>query len=138
MMRRILALPGLLTAMGVVLALGPQARAQTLGEITGVVTDTSGGVVQRATVTATNTATNATRTTTTNSAGMYSFPALRPGTYSVKAEHSGLKPTTRTGVELHVQQTARIDFRLEVGNLEDAVEVTGATVLNTEDVTLPT
>lgn len=138
MRRRIPSLAGLLTAMGVVLALGPQARAQTLGEITGVITDTSGGVVQGATVTATNAATNATRTTRTNNAGIYSFPALPPGTYSVKAERSGFKPTTRTGVELHVQQTARIDFRLVVGNLEDAVEVTGTTVLNTENVTLGT
>jgi hypothetical protein len=132
-----LTLPVLLALVGVVAA-GPRASAQTLGEITGVVNDTAGGVLPGAAVTATNVATNATRTTTTNGAGIYSFPALPPGTYSVKAEHSGLKPTTRADVELHVQQTVRIDFSLEVGGLEEAVEVIGASVLNTQNVTLGT
>jgi hypothetical protein len=114
------------------------AHAQTLGEITGVVRDVSAGVVAGAKVTAVNTATNAGRSTTTNTAGVYSIPALPPGTYVVKAEQAGLKTATRSDVEVHVQQTVRVDFQMEVGNLQEAVEVTGSSVRNTEDVTLGT
>ena len=53
--------------------------AQTFGEITGEVKDQSGAIVPGAPVTATNTAANALRSTVTNEAGIYSFPALVPG-----------------------------------------------------------
>ena len=56
--------------------------AQTAGEITGAVKDSSGAVISGATVTATNQASGAVRTTVSNEAGVYSFPVLLPGTYT--------------------------------------------------------
>ena len=66
--------------------------AQTLGTITGEVKDSTGGVVPGATVTVVNKATNATRTTVSNEVGLFDFPALPPGTYTVKSELEGFKP----------------------------------------------
>src|SRR5437773_9682905 len=99
------------------------AAAQTLGEITGVVRDSSGAVVPGATVTVTNPATNASRTAISNEAGVYNFPALQPGMYNMKVEIGGFRTLTRNDVELQVQQTARIDFALQVGAVSGAVEV---------------
>src|SRR5437762_14256145 len=65
--------------------------AQTLGTITGEVKDSSGGVVPGATVTVVNKGTNATRTTASNEVGLFDFPALPPGTYTVTTELSGFK-----------------------------------------------
>src|SRR5271170_5253556 len=86
------------------LTLVQHLSGQTLGEITGVVTDSSGGVVPNATVTVTNPQTNAVRTAVTNNGGNYTVPALLPGVYDVKAEGQGLQPEVRTGVQLQVQQ----------------------------------
>jgi hypothetical protein len=127
-----------ITSVVVVLAAVPRVGAQTLGEITGVVVDTAGGVIPGATVTVTNVATNAARTTTANHVGVYNFPALAPGNYTIRVDFAGLQSVTRSGVELHVQQTIRIDFRLEIGGLEEAVEVIGVSLRNIEDVTLGT
>jgi hypothetical protein len=113
--------------------------AQTLGEITGEVKDQSGAVAPNATVTVTNTGTNAARSTSTNEAGIYSFPALVPGNYQIRVEAPGFQPIVRTNIELEVQQTARIDFRLVVGQAAQAIEVTGAGVaLATENATVGT
>src|SRR5216684_869242 len=90
---------------------------QTFGEITGVVTDSSGGLVVGATVTVTNPETGVTRTATTNTAGNYTFPSLLPGVYSVKSEMQGFQAEIRNGVELQVQQVARIDFQLKGGSM---------------------
>jgi hypothetical protein len=102
--------------------------AQTLGTITGEVRDSTGGVMPGATVTAVNKATNATRTTTTNAVGLFDFPALPPGTYSVKSELEGFK-TSSFDVELQVQQTARVNFKLELATLNETTTVTGVSPL---------
>ncbi|MCC7155819.1 MAG: carboxypeptidase regulatory-like domain-containing protein, partial [Bryobacterales bacterium] len=113
--------------------------AQTLGTITGEVKDASGASVAGAVVTVRNTATNGIRETATNSEGIYTVPALVPGPYEVKAEKSGFKVATRPNIELQVQQTARVDFDLSVGQVTEIVEVSGATqLLATEDATVGT
>src|SRR5713226_3062278 len=113
--------------------------AQTFAEITGVVTDASGGLVVGAGITVTNPETNLTRTTKTNNAGYYTFPSLLPGVYSVKAEMQGFQGEIRTRVELQVEQVARIDFQLKVGSLAETVEVTGgAPLLTTENAAVGT
>jgi len=104
------------------------AFAQTLGTITGEVKDSTGAVVPGATVTVVNKATNATRTTVSNAVGLYDFPALPPGVYTVKSELEGFKTAT-TDIELQVQQTARVDFRLELGTLSETTMVTGVSPL---------
>jgi carboxypeptidase family protein len=102
--------------------------AQTLGTITGEVKDSSGAVIPGATVTVTNTATNATRTTVSNAVGLYDVPALPPGPYTVKSEIDGFKPGSRN-VELQVQQTLRVDFALELATVSESLIVTGVSPL---------
>src|SRR6185436_9695625 len=115
------------------------AFSQTLGEITGQVTDATGGVVPGAKIVATNTGTNATRNAVSNDAGVYSFPALQPGAYSVRVEKSGFKTVTRANIQLEVQQNARIDFELPLGQVSESVEVSAdAAVLATENATVGT
>ncbi|SPF32545.1 hypothetical protein SBA4_1190019 [Candidatus Sulfopaludibacter sp. SbA4] len=63
--------------------------------------------------------TNATRSATTNEAGAYSFSSLAPGTYTLRAEKPGFKTLVRSEIELQVQQAARIDLGLEVGQVEN-------------------
>jgi Carboxypeptidase regulatory-like domain/TonB-dependent Receptor Plug Domain len=102
--------------------------AQTLGTITGEVKDSSGAVVPGATVTVLNKATNATRTATSNEVGLFDFPALPPGNYTVKTELEGFKTATRD-LELQVQQTVRVNFTLELGTLSEMATVTGVSPL---------
>ncbi len=126
----------LLVALCLITAL---AWAQTQGQITGVVTDPSGALVAGATVTVTNPQTNFTRQVTTNSAGNYTFPSLLPGLYNVKAEMQGFQAEVRSGVELQVEQVARIEFQLKVGAVTETVEVAGgAPLLTTESATVGT
>ena len=75
--------------------------------------DTTGGVLIGASVTVTNTQTGFTRTDQANSAGIYVFPNLFPGVYTVRVEMDGFRSAARSEVELQVQQTARLDFSLE-------------------------
>src|SRR5439155_11132398 len=112
---------------------------QTFGQITGEVRDPSGAAVPNAVITATDKATNATRTATSNEAGIYSLPSLLPGRYDVKAVKDGFRAITRADLELQVQQTARIDFNMQIGQVTELVEVLGgAPLLATENATVGT
>src|SRR5262249_39565149 len=112
--------------------------AQTLGTITGEVKDSTGAVIPGVVVTVTNKATNATRTTTTNEVGLFDFPALPPGGYSVKSEIDGFKTVTRD-VELHVHATARVDFALELcAGSEQALAAGASRLFETATATVGT
>jgi len=109
------------------------------GEITGTVTDPSGGAIAGATVTVTNAATNAERTVETNAAGIYDATALPPGTWSVRVTKTGFKAEAQNNIQLQVSQIARLDFTLQVGNVTETVEVQAASpVLDTETATVGT
>jgi hypothetical protein len=111
--------------------------AQTFGEITGEVRDPSGGIIVSADIQVTNKATGAVRRGQTNEAGLYSFPALQPGTYDVTATKQGFQSMTRPDLELQVQQTARVDFAMQLGQTNQVVEVTtGAPLMTTENATV--
>ena len=115
------------------------AVAQTSGEISGLVTDQSGAAVTGAAVTITNKATGATRNVTTNSEGLYSFPSLGPGIYELKVEQSGFKTVRLDNVKIEVQQTARLDVSLEVGQVDEMVTIdSSVALLNSENTTLGT
>src|SRR5579872_1250712 len=73
------------------------------GSIVGTVRDSSGAIVAKATVTATNKATNVTLTTTSNGSGEYQFSAVQPGTYAVKASAAGFGTQEVPDVEINVQ-----------------------------------
>src|SRR5437870_12344767 len=103
--------------------------AQTVGEITGEVKDASGANAPNVAVTATNSATNVERSTTTNTSGVYSFPGLTPGIYQVKAVASGFQTIVKNNIELQVQQTARVDFTLAVGTSTQTIEVSASAAM---------
>lgn len=113
--------------------------AQTSGEISGLVTDSSGSVIVGAVITVINPETRFARNTTSNNSGSYNFPSLPPGRYDLRVEMQGFQTEARNSVELQVQQSARIDFRLNVGSVNETVEVSGgAPLLNTENATVGT
>jgi len=114
---------GLLLAT-LAVAAAPASAQTTLGTIRGTVYDPQQGIVPGATVLVTDESTGVSREATTDAQGLYEFPDLRPGTYSVTASLSGFKTVQRTGVVLRPTNRIVVDIRLEVGGLEDVVTVT--------------
>src|SRR5262245_10232923 len=110
-------------------------RAQTQGEITGVVSDTGGAVVQGATVVVTNSATGAARTVTSNEAGVYRFPSLLPGVYTLRIEKTGFKSAARSEIQVQIEQTVRLDVALEIGDVGETVTITGGAPLLAQEST---
>ena len=90
----------LLAFAAVVATCLPAAAQTTLGTIRGAVYDPQQNLVPGVTVVVTDEATNVSRETLTDAQGLYEFPNLRSGTYSVTASLSGFKKTTRTGIVL--------------------------------------
>jgi hypothetical protein len=105
------------------------AYAQFAGTIAGRVVDQAGAVITNAAATATNTGTGLSRTTVTNSDGLYSFAALQPGTYNVKIEMTGFAPSIKNGVTLVGDSTVTADFQLGVATMSQQVEVSSELVM---------
>lgn len=100
-----------------------QAQIPT-ATILGVVRDASGAVVPQANLTARNTGTGQTRTTVSGADGAYRFSALPVGSYEVAVEHAGFQSALRSGLTLTVGREAIVNFSLQVGAVEQRVEVT--------------
>ena len=100
------------------------AAQEPFGSIEGTVRDPQGAVVQNATVTVRNIATNATRTVVTNDSGQYRVPQLQPGNYEVKATAANFKQSVLESVQVQVGQIASADVGLEVGGAAEVVTVT--------------
>ncbi len=111
----------LLLMLAVACAFGQVATATLFG----TVADSSGAAVPNAKITATNAGTRAVESTTTNADGNFIFPNLRPGSYTLTAEAGGFKRYQQTGILLEVNQRARADVALAVGEVREVVEVTG-------------
>ena len=86
-------------------------------------------VLPGVTITVTNTARNTSQSTLSNETGNYVIPALNPGTYSVSAEITGFKKFLQEGIVLQVNQVARIDISLQVGQIADTVQVSASAPL---------
>lgn len=95
---------------------------QTTTGINGTVADISGGVISKAQVVATNTATGVASSAVTSSAGTFTIVGLIPGTYSVVAESSGFK-RARQRVTVDISRMSTITFKLVVGSTQTTVEV---------------
>ena len=113
---------------------GHEAAAQNVyGSLVGNVTDSSGGAVPGATVTATQTQTNLTREVVTNESGAYSIPNIPSGTYQVVVAVPGFQNFTVRDIVV-TNRDVRVDARLSLGALEEAVTVTAtAAILQTEN-----
>ncbi|HET7840643.1 MAG TPA: carboxypeptidase regulatory-like domain-containing protein, partial [Terriglobia bacterium] len=106
-------------------------------ELTGEVRDPSGLAVPRAHVTATSLGTGLGETVAASAAGVYEFPNLKPGGYSVVFEANGFKRFERDGLTLATGETVRVDATLEVGDSRDSVTVRARTsLLQTESGSL--
>ncbi len=102
------------------------ALAQTTGRISGTVIDTSGGALPGANVTVTEQRTGAARTVQTDRSGYFQVVSLPVGAYTVAVEVTGFKKVVRTGYDLVADGRLTADFALEVGAMEEVVEVTVA------------
>ncbi|HWF92128.1 MAG TPA: carboxypeptidase regulatory-like domain-containing protein, partial [Terriglobales bacterium] len=111
-----------LAVLCVLLFVGSFAFAQE-ATIVGTVTDPSGSVLPNVNITITNTDTGRVNTFATNDAGQYVAPGLVIGHYSVKAEASGFKSATKSGVVLNVGDRDRLDFAMAVGSISEKVTV---------------
>ena len=110
------------------LASSPSYAQKTTGDITGSVTDATGGVLPGVAVTATCPDTRLTRTVTTDSNGGYSLPELPICVYKVVAELAGFKTVSRDA-QVAVSTVAKVDFKLEVGAQSETITVEGVSPL---------
>jgi hypothetical protein len=122
-MRRSLARTLLLAATAFAVLAGVAAAQAVRGTLLGAIHDAQGAPVPGVTVTAIETQTNVSRSTVTNESGNYVFPNMKDGIYRVETALTGFKKFSRDGVEVKVNSTVRVDIALEVGAMEETVEV---------------
>ena len=104
------------------------ASAQVLyGSIVGTLTDETGAVVPKATVSVTNTSTGLSRQVITNDAGYYSIPNLLEGTYDLSVSATGFRPYTQKGVNVPINSVTRVDGVVRVGGVSEQVSVEATT-----------
>jgi hypothetical protein len=132
------ALRKLILFAGALIGVTVQGYAQNFyGAIVGQVNDEQGAVIAGAKVTVTNAGTGEVRTNETTTEGEYRFVNLIPGTYKVSVEQSGFKRSTRDGVAVAVEDNVRVDISMQVGDVNQQVEVTSAApLLQTENASL--
>ncbi len=113
-----------------------QAQDAT-GKIAGVITDPSGSVVPQAKVTATNVETKISKITLTDASGFYQILSVPIGTYRVSVEVTGFSKMTSAPSALEINQTLRVDLKLEIGSVSDVVTVDAqGSRVETENVTV--
>ncbi len=110
-------------------------HAQTTStEIVGTITDPSGASIAGAQVTLRRLATGQKRETVATLSGDYSFPLIEIGEYTVTARAAGFKTEEQKGILIQLQQKARVDFHMQVGQTTETIEVVAnAFTLKTED-----
>lgn len=127
----------LLTAL--LLGDGKAVGQQVTAVITGQVTDPSGAPIVGANVSARDIDRGTVTKTVTNIDGFYNIPRVPIGQYEVRVENKGFQTAVRPAFQLEMNQTARLDFSLKIGQISETVEVTGAApLLQTETTALGT
>lgn len=105
-----------------------------LGQIQGTVSDATGALIPNATVTLINTATQKTRTTVTDSAGVYLYPNIDIATYNLKVSAAGFATYSKTGIVLEVGSNIAVNVSLVVGSADVTIEThSDGIALQTED-----
>jgi hypothetical protein len=100
------------------------ASAQVLyGSIAGTLTDETGAIVPKATVSVTNTSIGLSREATSDDTGHYSIPNLLEGTYGLSVNASGFRPYTQKGVVVRINAVTKVDAVIQVGALNEQVTV---------------
>ena len=105
--------------------------------LVGIISDASGASAAGATISAVNNATGVAREVVTNDTGAYRLGPLVPGTYTITAKLNGFKTKVQKDVVLQTGAVVKIDVALEVGNVTESVEVTGAApMLQTQEASV--
>ncbi|MBI3694269.1 MAG: TonB-dependent receptor [Acidobacteria bacterium] len=108
-------------------------------KVVGAITDSTGASVRGATVTIRSVQTNQARTTSSDEAGNYEFPFLPVGSYKLAVQFTGFRNAEVSEFTLNVDQVARIDVQLQVGDVTETVSVVASTIgLQTEGATVGT
>ena len=134
-------LPALLLLAALCLLTPARLRAQgeTTSAITGQVTDASSGAISGATVTIVSTDNGLKRSVKTDDAGRFSFPQLRPGSYTVKAEANGFEQQQIDSLASGLGQKQTVNFKLTVAAAKQSVMITGeAPLVNTANANTST
>src|SRR5579863_6266365 len=106
--------------------------AQNSSSFTGTVRDSTGAVIAGAAVSVTNIATGGVLKATTNSTGDYLVAGIPAGKYNLEISSQGFKKYEATSIDIAVNQKARVDANLEVGDIATAVSVEGTSVAQVE------
>jgi hypothetical protein len=121
------------------LTVGLCSAQQTTATLVGTVSDSTGAVLPNVVIQVTNLSTNVSRNARTDNSGSYSLPFLPAGDYSVSATATGFRIEKVERINLQVQQTARVDFQLKVGGVNETVNVRASgAVLQTENAAVGT
>ncbi len=116
----------------------PVFSQTTRGSLSGTVNDNTGAAVAGATVTVSNKATGENLSANTGSQGAFIFPSVPPGSFNVKVEVKGFKRVEVQDVMIDVSTPAKLNISLEIGELTEAVVISGDTqeIVNTTSATL--
>jgi hypothetical protein len=126
----------LFVTVALIAALGPAAWAQEVtAAITGRVTDPTGAAIAGATVTARDVDRGIIVKTESNIDGAYNLPRLPVGNYEIRVESTGFQTVVRPSLTLELNQTARLDFAMTLGQVSQTLEVTSAPPLLQTDST---
>ncbi len=138
--RRLLAVAAVLSLLVAMTGLTQTAWGQEVtAAVVGTITDSSGAPIRDADVTVTDSDRGTTWAAKTNDAGAYNLPRLPVGSYSVKVSAAGFQTALRPPFTLVLNQTARVDVQMKVGQVSETVEVTGAApILQTETTQVST
>ncbi|MBM3737560.1 MAG: TonB-dependent receptor [Acidobacteria bacterium] len=120
-----------------ILAAGVLPAQTSTSQISGAITDPSGATVPGAAVTLTNEATGVAQKQLATAAGVYAFPSIPVGAYSLRVEAAGFRSVVRTGIPVQVSTPSVLDVRLEVGAAAESIQVVASSeLLQTASATL--
>lgn len=115
--------------VGLVLASGMALGQVATGSLSGTITDANGATVPAAKLLITSRETGTKIETVSSEAGLYVFPAVPAGGWTLTVEKPGFKKLTRSGIEIRIAQRVDLDLKLEVGDVQQSIEVTAETPL---------
>src|SRR5579862_2521469 len=125
--------------IGLIVAALPACSQEVTAAITGTVLDPSGAPIKGATVTAKDTDRGTTWTSQTSDSGVFNIVRIPVGSYAVTATAPGFETAHYPPFTLVLNQTARLEFQMKVGQVTETVEVAGtAPVLKTETTEVDT
>ena len=128
----------ILTTILLIIGFTQVLSQSTRGSLTGTVNDKTGATIPDTTVVIKNNATGEDSTARVDSQGTFVFPSLAPGQYTVKVEAKGFKRAEFTDVTIDVSTPAKLNVSLEVGDVSEAVVVSGDSqeIINSSSATL--